>query len=139
MKDYTVMIIEDEVMLLQAIEKKLRNVGFKTISFTKATDALRYFADGGTKPDAVWLDYYLEDDIDGIGFMQKLNEKPDLSKIPVIVVSNSASQEKVNAMAALGAEKYLLKAENRLEDIAQMIQDIVGNKNEQAPKDNPNS
>ena len=120
-----VMIIEDEVMLLQAIEKKLKNVGFETISFTKATDALRYLEDGGAKPDAIWLDYYLEDDINGIEFMQKLNEKEELSSIPVVVVSNSASQDKVNAMVALGVKKYLLKAEHRLEDIADTIQHVL--------------
>lgn len=119
------MIIEDEVMLLSAIEKKLQNIGFETVSFTKATDALRYFADGGTRPAAIWLDYYLEDDIDGIAFMQKLNEKDDLAEIPVIVVSNSASQDKVNAMVALGVKKYLLKAENRLEDIASTIHEVL--------------
>ncbi len=122
---HKVMIVEDEVMLLQAIEKKLRNVGFETVSFTKATDALRYFKDGGAKPDAIWLDYYLEDDIDGIAFMQKLNENPELSSIPVVVVSNSASQEKVNAMVALGVKKYLLKAENRLEDIVETIHQVL--------------
>ncbi len=120
-----VMIIEDEAMLLQAIEKKLRNIGFETVSFTKATDALRYFENGGEKPAAIWLDYYLEDDIDGIAFMQKLNEKEELSDIPVIVVSNSASQEKVNAMVALGVKKYLLKAENRLEDIAATLHQVL--------------
>lgn len=126
-----IMIIEDEVMLLQAIEKKLRNIGFETVSFTRATDALRYFEDGGERPAAIWLDYYLEDDIDGIAFMQKLTEKPELSSIPVIVVSNSASQEKINAMVALGVKRYLLKAENRLEDIATTIRDVLLTQNEQ--------
>ena len=119
------MIIEDEVMLLQAVEKKLKNLGFKTISFTRATDALRYFKDGGEKPKAIWLDYYLEDDIDGIAFMQKLNEDTELSSIPVIVVSNSASQDKVNAMVALGVKKYVLKAENKLEDIVGTVRDVL--------------
>lgn len=112
-------------MLLQAIEKKLQNIGFETVSFTKATDALRYFESGGVKPDAIWLDYYLEDDIDGIAFMQKLNEKRELSDIPVMVVSNSASQDKVNAMMALGVRKYLLKAENKLEDIANTLHEVL--------------
>ena len=130
-KKHLVMIIEDEVILLTAIEKKLRNIGFETVSFTKATDALRYFTDGGTRPDAIWLDYYLEDDIDGIAFMQKLNEHEELSSIPVVVVSNSASQEKVNAMVALGVRKYLLKAENRLEDIATTIHEVLTPQNGQ--------
>lgn len=112
-------------MLLQAVEKKLQNIGFETVSFTKATDALRYFESGGGRPAAIWLDYYLEDDIDGIAFMQKLNEKKELSDIPVMVVSNSASQDKINAMMALGVRKYLLKAENKLEDIANTLHQVL--------------
>jgi CheY-like chemotaxis protein len=130
-KPHLIMIIEDEVMLLEAIQKKLQNIGFETVTFTKATDALRYFTDGGTKPAAIWLDYYLEDDIDGIAFMQKLNEHADLSSIPVVVVSNSASPDKVNAMVALGVKKYLLKAENRLEDVANTLHDVLNPPNGQ--------
>lgn len=63
--------------------------------------------------------------------MQKLNEDPSLSAIPVVVVSNSASQDKVNTMVALGVKKYLLKAENRLEDVANTLHDVLGQKNGQ--------
>jgi DNA-binding NarL/FixJ family response regulator len=45
--------------------------------------------------------------------------------IPVVIVSNSASQQKVHDMLALGANKYLLKAEYRLDEIIQTVKKFV--------------
>ena len=44
---------------------------------------------------------------------------------PIFVVSNSASDDKVTKMLALGAERYMIKAEYRIEDIIQAIKDFV--------------
>ena len=41
--------------------------------------------------------------------MKKMRENKKWADIPVVVVSNSASPEKVHTMLALGAKKYLLK------------------------------
>lgn len=124
----TIVILEDEEMLRVAIEKKLQSTGFETRSFADAAEALEYIKGAQPKPDGVWLDYYLEGDMDGIDFMEQLNQDDTLAKIPVFVVSNSASQEKIDAMRALGAKGYFLKAENRLEDIASVVKEVVGNK-----------
>ena len=75
-------------------------------------------------PDAIWLDYYLKD-MNGLAFMQQLKENPKWASIPVLVVSNSASPEKVTNMLALGAKKYILKAEYRLDEIIAMIRQFI--------------
>ena len=50
--------------------------------------------------------------------------------MPVIVVSNSASEEKVHNMLALGITQYILKAKYRLDEIIQMVRKITDdNKN----------
>ena len=77
-------------------------------------------------PDAIWLDYYLGD-MDGINFMEKLRSQKDLAKIPVLVVSNSASPDKVHRMLALGAKEYLIKAEHRLDELVTEIKKFIEN------------
>lgn len=119
-----VMIIEDEALLLQAIEKKLQANNLETISFKKAEQALSYLEEYEEMPDLIWLDYYL-DGMDGLAFMKKLQEQPKWKEIPVLVISNSASPEKVNTMLSLGVSKYLLKAEHRLEEIINIIGEIT--------------
>jgi len=53
----------------------------------------------------------------------KKNSK--LSKIPVIIVSNTATDDKIKTLLSLGINKYFLKAENRLEDIISELKIIL--------------
>ena len=119
----TVMVIEDESLLLQAISRKLELDGITAISCSSGKQAIDCLDSSSELPDAIWLDYYLKD-MDGLSFMGTLKQNPKLQNIPVIVVSNSASTQKVNMMLALGAKKYLLKAQYRLEDIINIIRQL---------------
>ncbi len=120
----TVMVVEDEVLLLQAISKKLKISGIEVLSCSSGKQALDYLESIDELPDAIWLDYYLKD-MNGLAFMQALKQHPDWSHIPVIVVSNSASPDKVHTMLALGAKKYILKAEHRLDEIINIMNNFM--------------
>ena len=121
---HTIMVVEDEELLLQAVTKKLALSNLGSVSCTSAEQALDYLTTIPKLPDAIWLDYHLKG-MDGLIFMQKLKANEKWSAIPVIVVSNSASQEKVHSMLALGAKKYLLKAEYKLDDIIKMVRQFI--------------
>jgi CheY-like chemotaxis protein len=120
----TIMVVEDETLLLQAITKKLKLSGMDVLSCASGQQAIDYLNSLDELPDAVWLDYYLKD-MNGLAFMQELKLNPRWTDIPVIVVSNSASPDKVHNMLALGARKYILKAEYRLDEIIAMIRDFL--------------
>ena len=120
----TIMVVEDETLLLQAITKKLKLSGMDVLSCASGQQAVDYLKNLEALPDAVWLDYYLKD-MNGLAFMQELKANAAWSNIPVLVVSNSASPDKVSNMLALGAKKYILKAEYRLDEIIAMIRDFI--------------
>ncbi len=119
-----IMIVEDEALLLTAITKKLELTGIEVVPCASGQQAIDYLNSGQELPDAVWLDYYLKD-MNGLAFMQELKTKPEWAAIPVIVVSNSASPDKVSNMLELGAKKYLLKAEYRLDEIIAMVNGFI--------------
>jgi two-component system chemotaxis response regulator CheY len=119
-----IMVVEDESLLLQAVTKKLTVNDIECVSCASAEQALDYLGSLPELPDAIWLDYHLKD-MNGLAFMQKLKEQPTWAAIPVFVVSNSASPDKVEAMLALGAKKYLLKAEHRLDEIIKDIKTFI--------------
>ncbi|KKU63133.1 MAG: Response regulator receiver protein [Candidatus Amesbacteria bacterium GW2011_GWA1_47_16] len=119
-----VLVVEDETLLLQAITTKLQLNNIRTVSCISGVQALDYLKSITEVPDAIWLDYYLRD-MNGLEFMQHLKSNPAWSKIPVLVVSNSASSDKVHSMLALGVRKYLLKAEYRLDEIVEMLIDFI--------------
>ena len=120
----TIMVVEDEVLLLQAITKKLKLSEMDVLSCSSGQQAVDYLNNIDELPDAIWLDYYLKD-MNGLAFMQELKTNPKWADIPVLVVSNSASPEKVHNMLGLGAKKYILKAEYRLDEIIAMIRDFI--------------
>ena len=124
-KGIKVVVVEDEELLLQVITKKLTTVGFDVISCKSAKQALDYLKGMEKSADVIWLDYYLEDGMNGLDFLREVSKDNTLSKIPVVVVSNSASEDKKSAMIALGAKRYILKAEHRLDEIVDQISEVV--------------
>lgn len=127
---HTIMVVEDEDLLLRAITKKLEIQGMKTISCTRAEQALDYLNSMDELPDAIWLDYYLKGDINGLDFLRELKANESWKDLPVIVVSNTASDEKVKNMLALGANKYMLKAEHRLDEIVDSMKTFISDDDE---------
>jgi DNA-binding response OmpR family regulator len=132
----TIMVVEDETLLLQAITKKLKIEGMDVLSCASGQQAIDYLNNLDELPDAVWLDYYLKD-MNGLAFMQELKKNELWANIPVIVVSNSASPDRVNNMLALGARKYILKAEYRLGEIIGMIRGFIEDNQPGENADNP--
>lgn len=120
----TILVIEDEELLLAAISKKLELNNIKTITTKSGKEALEILKSLDKLPDAIWLDYYLKD-MNGLEFMSAIKNDKRLSGIPTVVVSNSASPEKVNSMLSLGVKKYYLKAESKLDDIVNHVKDLI--------------
>ncbi len=125
-KKKLIMIVEDEIMLLNAICLKLGKRGYDTISCTSGRQALDYLKSIPTLPDGIWLDYQLRD-LNGLEVMAAVKESEVWNTVPVFVVSNSASQEKMLNMLALGAKKYFLKAEHKLDEIIDAISAYFAN------------
>jgi DNA-binding response OmpR family regulator len=120
----TVLVVEDDTLLMQAITKKLILNGFNVISFSSGTETIEYINSGKELPDAIWLDFLFKD-MNGLDVMRMIKNNPLWSSIPVLVVSNSGSSDKVKTMLALGVKQYLVKADYRLEDIINIINDFI--------------
>lgn len=120
-----ILIVEDESPLLHAIQRKLEDSGFEAIPAKDGKDALDHLMSAPSKPDLIWLDYYLPS-MNGLELLRRVKRHPELRSIPVIVVSNTAGPEKIDAMMELGVEGYFVKVEKRLNEIIKAVQSIVG-------------
>ena len=121
-KNNIVLVVEDEMVLLEAIGMKLKEEGLESKLCSSGKDALTFLEKN--HPGLIWLDYHLTD-MDGLEFMNQLKKMKGEINIPVIVVSNSASEEKIHTMMLLGAKEYILKAESKLKDIILAAKKII--------------
>jgi len=110
------LVVEDEQPLLDAIKIKLEKSGFEAVTARSVEQALNFLQDI-EKIDVIWLDHYLLGKENGLDFVVKLKNDETWKKIPIFVVSNTASADKVKTYLELGVEKYYTKADYRLDDI----------------------
>lgn len=112
-----VLVVEDEQPLLSAIKIKLEKSGFQVVSSRSVDGALKILEDE-VQVDVVWLDHYLIGDKNGLDLVAKLKEETSpWRKVPIFVVSNTATADKVNSYIRFGIEKYFTKSDYRLEEI----------------------
>jgi len=119
-----VLIVEDEKPLLNAIRIKLENSGFDVLTARTVDQALHYMEDVG-KIDVIWLDHYLLGKGTGLDFVVAIKSNEKWKQIPIFVVSNTASQDKVKAYIKFGVTKYYTKADYRLDQIIEDMQNMI--------------
>ena len=120
-KGKTILVVEDERPLAEAIKTKLEMSGFETATARTVDQALGYLKDFGGV-DAVWLDHYLLGKENGLDFVARCKSMDSPCKnIPIFVVSNTATSDKVQSYIRFGITKYYIKAEQRLDAIVSEI------------------
>ena len=116
MSKNTILVVEDQQALLDIISKKLKSQDFSVIKAKTAEEALEEVQNN--EVDGIWLDHYLLGKEDGLDLVDKLKNKKSTNKeIPIFVVSNTASSDKVQTYLRLGIDKYYTKSNNELGEI----------------------
>lgn len=123
-KPSVILLVEDERPLLNAIQAKLELNGFDSVSARTVRQAIDYLE---TLPavDLIWLDHYLLGKEDGIDFVAKVKSEEKWKKIPIFVVSNTATAEKKHTYISLGVNKYYIKSDHRLDAIIKDIKELL--------------
>jgi len=118
----TILVIEDERPLIQAIQTKLESNGYVVVTARTVDQGMDYLKNI-EKIDAIWLDHYLPGEKTGLDFVAELKATGSKwKKLPIFIVSNTASSGNVRSYMRLGVSKYCVKAEHRLD---QIIKDLT--------------
>jgi CheY-like chemotaxis protein len=126
-KGKTVLVIEDEQPLLNVIKTKLEKNSFVVTTARTILQALNYLKKAGSV-DAIWLDHYLLGKEDGLDFVTELkSHEGQWKKIPIFVISNTASPDNIKSYIRLGISKYFVKNEYQLDNIVAEIKSFLEN------------
>lgn len=122
-----ILLVEDERPLLNAIQTKLELNGFDSVSARTVKQALDYL-ESLSAVDLIWLDHYLLGKEDGIDFVAKVKSVEKWKKIPIFVVSNTATNEKKHTYINLGVDRYYVKSDHRLDEVIKDIKEVLEHK-----------
>jgi CheY-like chemotaxis protein len=117
-KPKTILVVEDEVPLQDAIKLKMKRKGLNYIPATTAEAALLILEK--EKPDLIWLDLLMPG-MGGFALLEILRQNPAYRDLPVVIVSVSASPEKIRRAFELNVVDYLVKSHYKLEDILNRV------------------
>ena len=102
-----ILIIEDDKFLRELIVQKIFKEGYNVSEAIDGEEGVKKIRE--EKPDLVLLDLILPG-IDGFEVLTQIKNEPELSAIPIIILSNLGQKEDVEKGMKLGAVDYLIKA-----------------------------
>ena len=115
-----IFIVDDDPMIIEFIKDRLEKTNHNISAFSTGEECIRHIDES---TDIVILDYYLNsihrDAVDGKQVLQFIKFK--YPKIRVIMLSSREQQGFAKETVDLGAEKYVLKDKDALNQIADLV------------------
>ncbi|MGZ5036862.1 MAG: response regulator [Usitatibacter sp.] len=97
----TVLVIDDEPAIRDAVSEVLRRWGCVPVAAANAVEAVRLFTAKGTTPDAMVVDYQLENGESGLDAILHL-EAAFGAQVPAVVVTGDTQPERLREASDIG-------------------------------------
>ena len=110
----TVLVVEDDHALQEAIKFKLEQAGANVLAAGSGEEALEILK--SHYPDFIMLDILLPG-MDGLEVLRHIRENALLQGLPVAIMSVSAGAEKIKEAFSLNVVDYFIKSEYRIDEI----------------------
>ena len=118
-----ILIVEDEQMLSEMYQDVFSREGFEVVPAFTGQEAREVAKT--EKPDFILLDILLPGD-DGVAFLKKKKEDPDIASIPVIAFSNFDDPEIRKQAFQLGVQDYLIKTNYTPQELIKKVEKYIG-------------
>lgn len=116
----SILVVEDEELLAEAIKLKLQQSGFKVLGARTVDQAWDYLNEIGPV-SAVWLDHFLPEK-NGDVLVDAMKHDPRFAAIPIFLVTNTIEPKVINKYIRLGIAQYYVKVITKLENIIHMVE-----------------
>jgi len=123
-----IFIIEDEEIISELLEKKLKEEGYEVKSAKDGEEGWKLLQQSvleKTPPDLILLDIVMPKK-NGFEVMQEMQKNQTLCHIPVIIISNSGQSVELTKAQELGAKDWLIKTEFDHREVLSKINRYIG-------------
>jgi CheY-like chemotaxis protein len=127
MNSACVLLIEDDQFLRKACEVSLKKRGLTVITAVDGEEGLQQAR--AHTPDLILLDLLMPK-LSGMETLGALKQDERTRDIPVVILSNSSVDTKVQKAKELGAVGYLVKASFSLQELGDRVLDFLKSKEE---------
>jgi CheY-like chemotaxis protein len=117
-----ILLTEDDALLNRMYQEKLEHDGYTVKTAGNGEDALTLIKK--EKPDIVLLDIMMPI-MNGLEVLKRLKANPKTKHIPVLMLSNLAGGIEPEEAMALGADAYMVKAENLPDTVVEKIKEVL--------------
>lgn len=118
-----IIIVEDEKILANLLNKKLKAEGYESLIAWNGKKGLELIKK--EKPDLILLDIIMPE-IDGFELMKTISKDKKLKKIPIIIISNSGQTVEIDKAQELGAVDWLIKTEFDPQEVLNKVVKQIG-------------
>lgn len=117
-----ILIVEDDPLMLRMYQKIFTLEKYEVDIATNGEEALDKVRAG--KPTLILLDIMMPK-LNGLQVLDKLKVDPDTKNIPVIMLTNLASEMDAESALLKGAVKYIVKSQYEPKAIVDMVKGIL--------------
>lgn len=103
----TILLIEDDPLLLDIYTTKFKEAGFEVQAADSGEKALLLL--GKVSPSVIVMDIVLPH-VDGWELLEAAKKQKNLKSSKIVVLSNLGQKEEIEKGISMGADRYLIKA-----------------------------
>lgn len=114
-----IIIIDEDTSLLKAYQEMFKAKDVSVVGAATGQEGLTLVS--AEKPDVILLDIMLPGGMNGFDVLEQLEANPLTKNVPVIILTNLDSEEKV--ARTIGARDYIVKANTTKDEIVKLVMD----------------
>ncbi len=118
-----VLIVEDEQLIGDLLQRKLREEGYYALVARDGEAAVKQIRE--EKPDIILLDIVLPR-LNGFEVLSEIRKDETLRKIPVIIISNSGQPTEIEKAKESGVRDWLIKTEFDPQEVSEKVRRQIG-------------
>lgn len=120
-KKHHILLIEDDSFVHELYKRALTKIGFQVSSAFDGEEGVQLAQQ--KKVDLILLDILLPK-LNGVDVLRKLKSDPEISNIPVILLTNLGQESIIREAFRIGADGFLLKARLLPIEVAKQVQEF---------------